>query len=248
MKLKLIAFGFYTIIAILFTTVVQAQNSLSAKEKNEGWQLLFGGKTMNGWRDAYKDSLPKGSWKIEAGVLHVLPKKEGDTISRGDIVTQKLYSSFELLVDFKMTEGTNSGIKYFVDNRALGLEYQIIDDERHPDAKQGKNGNRTVSSLYDLIPAIITKHIKPMGEWNTASIISNGQHVEHWLNGILVLQYERGSDAFKALINDSKYKPIAGFGLGDAGRILLQDHGDEVYFKNIKIRELKTTGKLIQVQ
>ncbi len=238
MKIKSIATCLFATIVLFFATVTKAQNKLSPKEKADGWGLLFDGKTTAGWRDAYKDSLPKGSWKIEAGVLHVLPKQAGDTITRGDIVTQKLYGNFELTVDFKMTEGTNSGIKYFVDKNALGLEYQIIDDDRHPDAKQGKNGNRTVSSLYDLIPAISAKPIKPMGEWNTAKIVSRGQHVEHWLNGKLVLQYERGSDNFKALVADSKYKTIAGFGLGDTGRILLQDHGDEVYFRNIKVREL----------
>lgn len=149
--------------SVLFAHTVQAQNKLSDKEVKDGWQLLFDGKTTAGWRDAYKDSLPKGSWKIENGNLHVLPKKEGDTITRGDILSQKFYGNFELVAEFKLTEGTNSGIKYFVDNRTLGLEYQIIDDIRHPDAKQGKNGNRTLASLYDLIPALSTKPVKPMG-------------------------------------------------------------------------------------
>jgi hypothetical protein len=239
MKIKLVLVTL-SLLAIVFSpAIVRAQNKLSKTEVKDGWQLLFDGKTIQGWRDASKDTLPKKSWRIANGELLVEPKKEGVAGGRGDIVTQKLYNDFELSVEFKISAGGNSGIKYFVNEKGLGLEYQIIDDALHADAKLGKNGNRTLSSLYDLIPASSAKIVKPVGQWNTARIISNGHHVEHWLNGELVLEYERGSDSFINLIKESKYKDIAGFGLISKGRILLQDHGDAVSFRNIKIKELQ---------
>ena len=152
------------------------------------------------------------------------------------------------MVDFKLTEGANSGIKYFVNTdlnkgpgSSIGLEYQILDDERHPDAKLGNHeGSRTVASLYDLIQADPDKPINPIGEWNTARIVSDGMHVEHWLNGVKVLEYERKSPEYKKLVSESKYAKWPNFGEGDEGHILLQDHGDLVHFKNIKLRELNT--------
>ncbi len=222
-------------------------NVLSKKERKQGWILLFDGKTSKGWKGAFLDSFPVKGWEIMEGTLMVQPSGGAESTNGGDIVTTALFSDFELLVDFKLTEGANSGIKYFVDpaqpkpanpRSALGLEFQILDDARHPDAKMGRNGNRTLSSLYDLIAAPSGKITRPIGEWNTARILSKGTHVEHWLNGSKVLEYERGSDAFRALIEISKYKPIPGFGLVKEGRILLQDHGDKVYFRNIKLRKL----------
>ena len=234
---------------LLLTAQVNAQdNQLSAKEKKEGWQLLFDGKTTTGWKGAFINKFPEKGWKVEDGLLMVEPSGGAESTNGGDIITLKDYDNFELSVDFKLTEGANSGIKYFVDAKqatpsnprsALGLEYQVLDDARHPDAKLGKNGDRTISSLYDLIPAVSSKPAKAIGEWNNAKVVSNGNHVEHWLNGIMVLAYERGSDAFKALVAESKYKDIPGFGLGKMGRLLLQDHGNKVYFKNIKIKETK---------
>ncbi len=233
--------------ALLVCSFVSAQdNRLSKKEKREGWQLLFDGKTNSGWKGAFINGFPEKGWVIENGLLMVEPSAGAESANGGDIVTLKEYSNFELSVDFKLAEGANSGIKYFVaaqqpvpstPRSAFGLEFQILDDEKHPDAKLGKNGNRTISSLYDLIPAINNRPARPIGEWNTAKLISNGNHVEHWLNGVMVLTYERGSDAFKALIAGSKYDNIPGFGLNDKGRILLQDHGNKVYYKNIKIKE-----------
>ncbi|MEO6734077.1 MAG: family 16 glycoside hydrolase [Ferruginibacter sp.] len=246
---------------IISGTIATAQdNRLTSQEKKEGWQLLFDGKTTTGWKGAFTPRFPKKGWKVTAGLLMVEPSGGAESTNGGDIITLKDYDNFELSVDFKLTDSANSGIKYFVDAKqpvpanprsAIGLEFQVLDDDKHPDAKLGKNGNRTVSSLYDLIPAVNSKPSKAIGEWNTARVVSNGSHVEHWLNGILVLTYERGSETFKSLVAGSKYKDIAGFGLHKKGRILLQDHGNKVYFKNIKIKPtqlIKDTraGKLLK--
>lgn len=233
---------------LFYANAPAQENQLTAKEKKEGWHLLFDGKTTAGWKGAFINKFPGKGWTIENGLLMVEPANGAESSNGGDIVTLKEYDNFELVLDFKLTEGSNSGVKYFVaaqqstpasPRSAFGLEFQLLDDEKHPDAKLGKNGNRTASSLYDLIPAINNKPVKPIGEWNTLRIVSNGSHVEHWLNGAMVLTYERGSNAFKNLIAGSKYKDIAGFGLNKKGRILLQDHGNKVYFKNIKIKETK---------
>jgi hypothetical protein len=221
-----------------------APNTLSREEKQEGWMLLFDGTTMNGWRGAYLDSLPAKGWEVKEGILIVQASGGGEAAYGGDIVTLEQYSSFELVVDFKMTEGANSGIKYFVTEQqpktpgsAKGLEYQLLDDARHPDAKLGINGNRTLASLYDLIPAT-NKPVHPVGQWNHARIVVRGNHVEHWLNGIRVLAYERGGKEFLAHKAESKFKDLDGFGEAPKGHILLQDHGDRVFFRNIKIRIL----------
>ena len=219
-------------------------NTLTAQEKKDGWKLLFDGKTMNGWRGAYMDSLPKKGWEARDGMLIVNESGGGEASFGGDIVTIGEYSSFELVVDFKLTEGANSGIKYFVieaqpktPGSAKGLEYQVLDDAKHPDAKLGINGNRTCASLYDLMPAT-NKKMNPMGDWNHAKIVVKGKHVEHWLNGIKVLDFERGGKEFLAHKAESKFKDIPGFGEYPKGRILLQDHGNQVFFRNIKIRVL----------
>jgi len=188
---------------------------------------------------------------MQNGVLTVLASGGAESAGGGDIVTRGRFSQFDLLVDFKITEGANSGIKYFCEpnldpitgtgakaatGSAIGLEYQVLDDVRHPDAKAGRDGNRTIGSLYDLIPAAAAKQVNPIGEWNTARILVKGNHVEHWLNGVKLLEYERGSPAFRELVKKSKYKSIPGFGELPDGHILLQDHGNRVSFRNIKIR------------
>jgi hypothetical protein len=224
-------------------------NTLTADEQRAGWQLLWDGKTSDGWRSARSDVFPAKGWQIKEGVLSVL-KSDGSEGGRGgDIVTREKYSDFELRVDFKITPGANSGIKYFVDadlnkgpGSSIGLEYQVLDDARHPDAKEGRNGNRTLGSVYDLYAASATKPVKPVGEWNTARIVSRGAHVEHWLNGEKIVEYDRLTDRFRQDVQASKYKTWPGFGEWSEGHILLQDHGDEVSFRNLKIRDLKRGG------
>lgn len=220
-------------------------NTISAQEAEEGWQLLWDGKTTNGWRGAKLDEFPAKGWKIENGVLKVLKSDGGESTNGGDIVTTRPYRNFILKADFKITEGANSGVKYFVDTElnkgqgsAIGCEYQILDDRKHPDAKLGVNGNRTLGALYDLIPPAANKPYRG-GFFNTAIIIVKGNHVEHWLNGVKIVEYVRNNQMWDALVDYSKYKDWPNFGNAEQGLILLQDHGDEVWFQNIKIRELK---------
>ena len=215
-----------------------ALNLLTEQERQEGWRLLWDGKSGDGWRSIKTDSFPARGWEIANGELTVLPKNAGG--GAGDIITRETYSSFILKVDFRLTDAANSGIKYFFDPKRNGgttLEYQVL-DAKHPDATKGRDGNRTVASLYDVMPAAGAKP-KPVGEWNTAMIVSNGRQVEHWLNGEKVLAFERGSDAFRKAVALSKFNKHPNWGEQEAGHILLQDHQDRVSYRNIKIKVLK---------
>lgn len=227
------------------------QNTLTEAETAAGWRLLWDGKKAKGWRGAKAETFPAKGWTIADGALSVQAAGGAESVGGGDIITSERYANFELVADFKITPGANSGIKYFCQpnldpitgagaksatGSAIGLEFQILDDERHADAKLGRDGNRTLGSLYDLMPAAATKKPAPMGQWNTARIIVTGSHVEHWLNGFKVLEYDRGSAAFREAVAGSKYKNIPGFGEWPDGHILLQEHGSEVSFRNLKIR------------
>ncbi|WP_167597722.1 DUF1080 domain-containing protein [Leeuwenhoekiella sp. ZYFB001] len=222
------------------------KNNLTQAEAASGWQLLWDGKTTKGWKGAKLETFPEQGWQIEDGTLTVMESGGGESEAGGDIVTTQKYEDFELKVDFKITEGANSGIKYYVDTdlnkgegSSIGLEYQILDDARHPDAKLGNHeGSRTLASLYDLIQADPNKPVNPIGSWNTARIVSKDGKVSHWLNDEKVLEYDRSTDAFLQLVQESKYKDWPGFGTLERGNILLQDHGNRVSFKNIKIKEL----------
>ncbi|TGX52478.1 DUF1080 domain-containing protein [Sphingomonas gei] len=218
-------------------------NRLSDVERRAGWKLLWDGTTANGWRGIKRKGFPQKGWTIRDGILSV----EGS--GGGDIVTAGAYRNFELSVDFRLSRGANSGIKYLLDaqqlakGEGLGLEYQLIDDERHIDAKLGRDGNRSLASLYDLIPASNLldpthpgKRINPPGEWNRAVIVVRGNHVEHWLNGFKMVEYERGSPEFRALVAQSKFAGKSNFGEAKEAPILLQDHGDKVDFRSIKLR------------
>jgi len=228
-------------------------NQLSQKEESEGWKLLWDGATTKGWRSAKADNFPENGWNVKDGILTVEKSAGGESTNGGDIVTTEKYGNFILELDFRITEGANSGIKYFVDTElnkgagsAIGCEFQILDDKVHPDAKMGVNGNRTLGSLYDLIradgrvnnPNLQEKRFNGIGKWNRARIEARGKIVSHYLNGTKIIEYERGTQQWRALVAYSKYKDWPNFGELKEGQILLQDHGDEVSFRNIKILEL----------
>lgn len=232
-------------LAVVLPSHANTPNTLSKKEQKEGWKLLWDGKTTEGWRGAKLTGFPEKGWVVEDGVLKVLKSGGGESTNGGDIVTTKKYKNFELSVDFKITSGANSGIKYFVDTEmnkgagsSIGCEFQILDDEKHPDAKLGVQGNRKLGSLYDLIPAPVDKPFKE-GVFNNARIVVKGNHVEHYLNGVKIIEYDRNNQMWNALVAYSKYSGWPNFGNAETGHILLQDHGDEVWFQNIKIKELK---------
>ena len=233
------------LVIMLLILVCSCAQGPDACKQADGWKMLWDGKTTTGWRGAKLDDFPESGWVIEDGVLTVLESGGGESTAGGDIVTVEKYSNFELKLEFKLTPGANSGIKYFVDpeinkgpGSSIGLEYQLLDDALHPDAKKGNHeGSRTLASLYDLIKAE-NKHPNPVGQWNHARIVSEGNHVEHWLNGKKVLEYERKTPEFRKLVQESKYKKWPGFGEWTEGHILLQDHGNTVSFKNIMIKEL----------
>jgi hypothetical protein len=220
-------------------------NYLDPEEQAQGWRLLWDGKTARGWRAAGAPGFPARGWSMANGELAVLAGGGG-----GHIMTEEEFGAFELQLEFRYAAGANSGIFYLLTSprdpasRApLGLEYQILDDERHPDAKLGADGNRTLASLYDVLPRAALRGnlgIAPqVGVWQHARIVARADGtVEHWLNAIKVLEFDRRSDDFRTRVAASKFKSTPGFGAAAKGRILLQDHGDAVAFRSIKVRPL----------
>lgn len=220
-----------------------APNTLTAEEKAAGWKLLWDGKTTDGWRSSRSQEFPKGGWEIKDDTLTINETGGAESAAAGDIITREKFSDFELQLNFKITPGANSGIKIFVDpelnkgpGSSIGPEFQILDDVRHPDAKLGRDGNRTIGSLYDMITAPADKKVMPPGEWNHARILSRGKQITFWLNGVKTVDIERASKAWRDIVAISKYKKWSGFGELPEGHILLQDHGNKVSFQNIKIR------------
>jgi len=215
-----------------------AANTLTDAEKKAGWILLFDGKTLDQWRGYKRDDAADSRWRAVDGALAVVKDNGRDTHGERDIITKDTFEQFELSWDWKVEQGGNSGLKYFIledRDSAIGHEYQMIDDEKHADAKIGPH--RQTAAFYDVLPAA-DRPMKPAGEWNTSRVIVRGQTVEHWLNGKKVLQYELNSPTLNAAIEKSKFKGIERFGKRQNGHILLQDHGDQVWFRNIKIRRL----------
>lgn len=229
-----------------------APNTLSEQEILEGWTLLFDGSSFDGWRGLGREVVPVGHWKIEDGAIKKVPsgevpmQEDGQPLTGGDLLTEETFGHFELKFEWKISAAGNSGIKYNVSevmstdsppkHAALGFEYQLLDDAGHPDAKNGDH--RTAAALYDLIPPQ-GKVIKPVGEFNSGRIVFNGNHGEHWLNGVKVLEYDLGSEDMGHRLAASKYKTIPGFGDRRDGHIVLQDHADAAWYRNIKIRIFK---------
>ena len=208
---------------------------LTVEEKAAGWRLLFNGEDLSGWRLFGKQTPPGPGWKVEDGILKKLAKVKG-----GDIVTKEKFNDFEFSWEWRIAAAGNNGVKYLVDETrpgAPGHEYQMLDDTGHPDGKIGPK--RQTASFYDVLPPGENKVLKPVGEWNASRILVRGNHVEHWLNGAKVLQFELGSDAVKAAVALSKFKSAPRFGEKIEGPIMLTDHQDEAWFRNLKVRELK---------
>jgi hypothetical protein len=226
-------------------------NTLSKAEQKAGWKLLFDGKTFNGWRGLGRDHIPEGLWVVENGLIRKIKNSDvqklpdGRPVELGDIMTVDTYENFELVFEWKINKGGNSGLKYNVSEEmcaangskysALGFEYQLLDDKDPMYSKL--QASQYSGSLYDLIPA---KNIvlKPVGELNSSRIIVKGNHGEHWLNGVKVVEYEFGSKQLDDAYKLSKFSKIQGFINKRKAHIVLQNHSDEAWFRNIKIREL----------
>ena len=214
-------------------------NQLTLEEQKAGWRLLFDGKTTGGWRGFKKTDFPADKWAVRDGCLAKTATGTGDSHGGGDIVTLDTFSDFDLRFEWRIAPGANSGVKYFVtEERAdpIAHEYQVLDDGRHPDARVGPR--RQTAAFYDVLPSAADKPLRPVGEWNRSKVIFRGNHGEHWLNGEKIVEFDLGTARMDSALAASKYHSIQGFAERRRGHIVLQDHGDEVYFRNIKIREL----------
>ena len=232
-------------------TEAASPNTLTEAEREAGWTLLFDGESFAGWTGLGRDAIPQEHWVIEDGAIRKMESddvptaEDGQPLEGGDIMTEATYEDFELRFEWKASAAGNSGIKYNVSESlstanepsyaALGFEYQLLDDEQHPDAELPSH---RAAALYDLLPANDQKALRPVGEWNRARLVFNGTHGEHWLNGEKVVEYELDSARFDSAFAASKYADIDGFRTRRAGHIVLQDHSDDFWFRNIKIREL----------
>ncbi len=234
---------FIPVIAVLLllsvTSVFAQPNTLTQKEKKEGWQLLFNGNSFDGWRLINHTDFPEKGWEVADNTISCTGEKGGS------IITDETFGNFELTWEWKMlSKGANSGLKYFVAERpgdtsihGLGIEYQMLDDDDYIERGEMKNNDfHTTGAAYELYTPSPDKKVKPLGKWNKSRIISKNGKTEHWLNGKKILEYDRFSDDFKQRVAKSKFKTVDNFGLHSEGHILLQDHNSRIYFRNIKIR------------
>ncbi len=234
--------GLFLFMILLFNLPAGSQNNKKEQTKDKKHIVLFDGTSTDAWRDTRTSEFPEHGWKTDNGILTVLATTEKSEGGH-DIVTKEQFSNFEMELEVRLSEGANSGVKYMVidsypgkKGQYLGLEYQLVDNEKHPDALLGRNGNRKMATLYDIFPAADHLKINPPGKWNKVKIILDGNHVEHWLNGRKAVDYNRYSDSFKEMVRLSKYNELKNFGEQKQGYILLQGHGNEVSFRKIKIK------------
>ena len=229
---------------------------LTAAERAAGWKLLFDGKTFAGWRGLGYDSVPTAHWRIVDGAIQKVASgnvpriADGQPAAGGDLMTTDTFRDFELVFQWKVVPGSNSGVKYNVseeislakatNHAALGFEYQVLDDSLNDD---NKVPTHRAGSLYDLVAPNAAKHLRPVGQWNDARIVFRGNHGEHWLNGAKIVEFELGTPRMDSLLAASKYHPIPGFAEHRSGHIVLQDHGDEAYYRSIKIRALRGSSR-----
>jgi hypothetical protein len=232
-----------------------APNQLTDEERQDGWQLLFDGTSLRGWRGLGRDTVPTAHWAVDSGAIHKIPsgqvpvQADGQPLGGGDLMTDATYGDFELAWEWKVAPGANSGVKYNVSeqlstsiqprNAAKGFEYQIIDDDRHPD---GKLVRHKTGDLYDLLSSNERKRVRPVGEWNQSRILYRGTHGEHWLNGARVVEYDLGTPRMDSALAASKYRTIPWFAERRRGHVVLQDHGDAVWYRAIRIRALPAAG------
>ena len=214
------------------TVPVLAEKKKKGAKLEKGFVALFDGESTDQWMNAGSGKFPGKGWVIEDGCLKHAAKGGG-----GDIITRSTYEQFDFRFEWKVAKGANSGVKYFIirERGSLGHEYQVIDDINHSD---GVRGNHQTASFYDVLAPAKDKPLKPVGKFNTSRILVKGQTVKHFLNGKVVLTYELGSDEVKAAVAKSKFRKLEKFGVRLAGHILLQDHGDAVWYRNIRIRDL----------
>jgi hypothetical protein len=238
------------ICALAGCATAQSPNRLTAEERAGGWRLLFDGTTLAGWRGLGYDTVPTAHWRvIDGAIVKVASAKvprlaDGQPAAGGDLMTVESFRDFELAFEWRVTPGANSGVKYNVsedlslahaaNHAALGFEYQVLDDVLHPD---NQIATHLAGALYDIIAPHAARRLRGVGEWNSARIVLRGNHGEHWLNGVKVVEFDLGTPRLDSLLEKSKYKPIPGFAERRRGHIVLQDHGDEVAFRGIKIRE-----------
>lgn len=218
-------------------------NALIAGQQEDGWIQMFDGKTTNGWRGYNKQAFPEKGWKVENGTLRCMDQETGEG-GGGDIIYDTPYKDFDFTFEWKISEAGNSGVFYLAKELPgeeiwhSAPEFQVLDNERHPDANQGKDGNRKAASLYDLIPAN-PQNAKPAGEWNTSEIVVNQGHVTHYMNGEKVVEYQMGTPEWDELVAGSKFNPYPEFGKYREGYIGLQDHSNDVWYRNLKIKPLQ---------